>query len=141
MNARFDVTCRQYFWQNDRGLLRATAVTRESAHKVDSGEENSPAAPARIRTRNLSIASLALLPTSYPGSPGSAVVLQAKAPIVTRDGEIPSLAFKLHHSLPGIVKCKQLYISDPNFMSKAPGSLTFRWGTMVVVPRFPMTEL
>ena len=27
---------------------------------LDSGEENSPAAPARIRTRNLSIRSLAL---------------------------------------------------------------------------------
>ena len=27
----------------------------ESAHKVDSGEESSPAAPAGIRTRNLSI--------------------------------------------------------------------------------------
>ena len=40
----------------------------EQAHKVNSEEENSPATPARIRTRNLSIASLALLPTSYPGS-------------------------------------------------------------------------
>ena len=38
------------------------------AHKVNSGEENSPAAPAGIRTRNLSITSPALLPTSYPGS-------------------------------------------------------------------------
>ena len=40
----------------------------ESAHKVKSGEENSPAAPAGIRTRNLSITSSVLLPTSYPGS-------------------------------------------------------------------------
>ena len=39
--------------ESDRGLLRATAVTRgwngyrnkESAQKVDPGEENSPAAP------------------------------------------------------------------------------------------------
>ena len=76
------VTCLQYFWQNDRGLLRATAVTRgggtdiklDSAHKVNSGgkkansrEEISPAAPAGIRTRNFSITSPALLPTSYPG--------------------------------------------------------------------------
>ena len=30
---------------------------KESAHEVDSGEENSPAAPAGIRTRNLSITS------------------------------------------------------------------------------------
>ena len=44
------VTCHLHFWQNDQGLLRATAVTREwnrhrirvSTHKVDSGEENSP---------------------------------------------------------------------------------------------------
>ena len=68
------VTCHLYFWQNDRGLLRATAVTRESAHKVDSGEENSPAAPARIRTRNLLITSPELLPTSYPGSPSEIYV-------------------------------------------------------------------
>ena len=32
--------------------------------------KNSPAAPARIRTRNLSITSPALLPTSYPGGKG-----------------------------------------------------------------------
>ena len=63
-NACLMVTCRLHFLQNDRGLLRATAVTRggtdteeESAHKVDSGEENSPAAPAGIRTRNLLITS------------------------------------------------------------------------------------
>ena len=62
------VTRQLSFWQNDRGLLRATTVTRgwnvEPAHKVDSGEENSPTDPARIRTRDLSITSPALLPTS-----------------------------------------------------------------------------
>ena len=50
------VTCHLHFWQHDRDLLRATAVTRgveripksESAQKVDPGEENSPAAPAGI---------------------------------------------------------------------------------------------
>ena len=41
----------------------------ESADTVNSGEGNSPDDPARIRTRNLSITSPALLPTSYPGSP------------------------------------------------------------------------
>ena len=45
-----------------------TDTEEESAHKVNSGEENSPAAPAGIRTRNLWITSLALQPTSYPGS-------------------------------------------------------------------------
>ena len=60
------VTCHLHFWQNDRDLLRATAVTRgwipklESAQKVDPGEENSPAVPAGIRTRDLSITSPAL---------------------------------------------------------------------------------
>ena len=39
---------------------------KESAHKVDSGEENSPAAPAGIRTRNLSIASPALYLQAIP---------------------------------------------------------------------------
>ena len=42
---------------------------KKSAHKVDSGEENSPAALAGIRTRNLSITSLAFLPASYPDYP------------------------------------------------------------------------
>ena len=59
------VTCHLRFWQNGRGHLRATAVTRgvewipkeESAQKVDPGEENSPTAPAGIRTRDLSITS------------------------------------------------------------------------------------
>ena len=63
------VTCHLHFWQNDRDLLRATAVTRgwverlpkwESAQKVDPGEENSPAAPAGTRTRDFSITSPAL---------------------------------------------------------------------------------
>ena len=46
------VTCHPHFWQNDRGLLRATAIARgvtdteqESTQRVNSGEENSPAAP------------------------------------------------------------------------------------------------
>ena len=48
--ARLTVTCHLRFWQNDRGLLRVTAVTRgveripkqESAQKGDSGEEILP---------------------------------------------------------------------------------------------------
>ena len=67
MHVRLAVTCHVHFWQNDRDLLRATAVTRdgtdtekESAQKADPGEENSPAAPAGIRTRDLSIMSPAL---------------------------------------------------------------------------------
>ena len=61
------VTCHLYFWQNDRDLLRAIAIARrwngyrnESAQKVDSGEENSTAAPAGTRTRDFSIMSPAL---------------------------------------------------------------------------------
>ena len=61
------VTCHLHFWQNDRDLLRATAVTRgwngyrKSAQKVDPAEEKkSPAAPTGIRTRDLSITSPAL---------------------------------------------------------------------------------
>ena len=60
------VTCHLHFWQNDRDFLRATVVTRgwngyrnKSQHR-DPGEENSPAVPARIRTRDLSITSPAL---------------------------------------------------------------------------------
>ena len=57
-------------WQNEWDLLRATAVTQgwngyrnKSQHrklKVDPGEENSPAAPAGIQTRDILIMSLAL---------------------------------------------------------------------------------
>ena len=68
------VTCHLRFWQNDWDLLHATAETwgwtdteKESAHKVNSRKEKFPATPARIRTHNLSIMSLALLPTCYPG--------------------------------------------------------------------------
>ena len=42
--------------------------THNKSHKVHSGEVHFPVVPARIRTRNLSIKSLVLLPTSYPGS-------------------------------------------------------------------------
>ena len=70
------VTCHLHFCQNDRGLLPATAETRvgtdeelESAQKVNSREENSSAAPAGTRTRNLSVMTPALYQqaTSYPG--------------------------------------------------------------------------
>ena len=67
MHVCLAVTCHLHFWQNDRGLLRATAVTRgwngyrnKSAQKVDLGEENSPATPAEIRTHDLSITNPAL---------------------------------------------------------------------------------
>ena len=62
------VACHLHFWQNDRDLLRATAVTlgwnghrNKSQHrKADRGEENSLAAHAGTRTRDLSITSPAL---------------------------------------------------------------------------------
>ena len=54
-------------------LLRATAVTRgwnrhliESVHKFNFGDEYSPAGPATIRTRNLSIMSPALYQQAIP---------------------------------------------------------------------------
>ena len=67
MHAYLAVTCPLHIWQNDRGLLRATAGTRgwnayrnESAQEVDPGEENSTAVPAVIRTHDLLITSPAL---------------------------------------------------------------------------------
>ena len=69
MRAHVAVTCHLHFWQNDWGLLRATAVTRgggnvggggeevwlvgtdidsESVQKVNSGEEHSSASPAGV---------------------------------------------------------------------------------------------
>ena len=61
----FRVICHLTFWQNDRGLLHTTAVTRggtdtewvSNNNKMNTGEENSPATLAGIRTRNLSITS------------------------------------------------------------------------------------
>ena len=58
--ASLGVTCHLHFWQNDQSLYMPLW------YKVNSGEENFPTAPARIRTRNLSITSPALLQTSYP---------------------------------------------------------------------------
>ena len=68
MYACLGVSCHLHFWQNDRGLLRATAVILECnghrirvcTHTLNPGEENSPATPARVQTRNLSITSPAL---------------------------------------------------------------------------------
>ena len=68
MHVSLAVTCHLHFGQSDRDLLRATAVRRgwngyrnnKSAQKVAPGEENYPAAPAGIRTRDLSITSPAL---------------------------------------------------------------------------------
>ena len=58
------VTCHLHIRQNDRGLLGVIAVTwgwNGHRYKVNSAEKNSPAAPAGIRTRVLSIES----PASY----------------------------------------------------------------------------
>ena len=67
VGSRSSVICHVHFWHSCQFLLRATAVTRggtdtewESAHKVNSLEENSPAAAAGTRTRNFSITSPAL---------------------------------------------------------------------------------
>ena len=62
---RLTVTCHLHFWQNTRGLLRATAVTQGGAvteiirFSTESypGEENSPAAPARDRSCDVLITS------------------------------------------------------------------------------------
>ena len=77
MYACLGVTDHLHFWQSDRGLLRATVVTRglertqnESAQKVNSGEEHSPATPAGTRTHNRSVTSPTLLLTSYLSSWG-----------------------------------------------------------------------
>ncbi len=57
---------------------------KSQTHEVNSGEENSPAAPAGIRTRDLSITSLALLPTSNPGPNHVPVYEPAEAAVFLR---------------------------------------------------------
>ena len=64
---------------------------QETAHKVNSGEENSPAAPAGIRTRCLLITSPALLPTNHPGSRSTCTSYQrVKQDTVPFSSEMPS---------------------------------------------------
>ena len=68
MHVRLAATCHPHYWQNDRDLLRAAAVTREwngqrnkSQHKkLTMEKENYSAAPAGTRTRDLSMTSLSL---------------------------------------------------------------------------------
>ena len=76
MYACLGVTCNPVFWQNDGGSFTChcgdTGVERtpnKSQYKnVNSGDEkkNSPAAPAGIRTRNLSITSQVLYQQAIP---------------------------------------------------------------------------
>ena len=67
-------------WQHGGGM----DTEYVSAEKVNSGEENSPAAPAGIRTRKLSTTSPALLPWSYPGSP----IIVVAYPLTVLDTEL-----------------------------------------------------
>ena len=68
------VTCHLHFWQNDRALLRATAVTRgwngyrnKSQHRQWTLETKIlRAAPAGTQTLDLSITSPALKPLNRP---------------------------------------------------------------------------
>jgi len=65
MHVFLAVICQLHFWQNARDLLHAKhsrggrTDTEIKAQTVDPGEENSPSAPARNRTRDLSVTSLA----------------------------------------------------------------------------------
>ena len=52
-----------------------TDTEKESARKVNSGEENSPAAPARIRTRKLLIMSPVLYQKAIPAPHGTGLLL------------------------------------------------------------------
>ena len=61
-------------------------TNKESAHRVNSGEENSPAAPARIQTHNLSTTSMALLPTSYPRSQDLYLMFDIQSTMVSHRG-------------------------------------------------------
>ena len=67
VHVSFVVTCLQPFWQNDRDLLRATAVTQgwnrhqnKRLHRKLAQEKNSPATATGTQTQNLLIMSLAL---------------------------------------------------------------------------------
>ena len=83
VHACLAVTCLLHFWQNDRDLLRATGVT-VSAQKVDPGEENSAAAPAGIRTRDLTLTTqsgaLTTEPSLIPKRPLNVSCFGARCP-------------------------------------------------------------
>ena len=69
VHVRLGITCHLHFWQNDRDLLCATAVTRGwngyRNKEVDPDGKASPAAPAGTRTHNLPITSISFY---YPAS-------------------------------------------------------------------------
>ena len=75
MYACSGITCHLHFWQNDRGLLCATAITQgwnrhqiraSTESDVNSGEENSPTAPPRTRACNLLITNPGLYQQDIP---------------------------------------------------------------------------
>ena len=75
MHVCLAVTCHQHFWQNDRDSLRATAVKlgwsghrskNRTAQKADPEKENSLAALAWTRARDLSITTLSLYHWAIP---------------------------------------------------------------------------
>ena len=77
VHACLAVTCHLRFWQNDRDLLYATAVTRGwnehrnmSQHrKLTMEKKILPPLLQGTRTQDLSITSPTLYPLSYPRSP------------------------------------------------------------------------
>ena len=76
MYAYLGVTGHLYFWQNDRGLLRVTAVTlgmertpNKSQHTKLTLEKKFLPGAGGIRTRNLSIKSTALYQQIIPAPP------------------------------------------------------------------------
>ena len=64
VHACLTVTCHLHFRQNDRGLLRATAITRGWSGYRNKSAQNFPAASAWTRTSDLLSASPALKPLS-----------------------------------------------------------------------------
>ena len=117
------VTCHLHVWQNDRGLLSATAVTRggtdteqKKAQKVNTEEESSPAAPAGNQTRNLSFTSPALCHQVTP------------APICLSVCLCICSQWKQMKSAPNIISCTGIYPSSHSsvrpsvFLSLHPSS-------------------
>ena len=67
MHAYLGVTCHLHFWLNDRGLLRATTVTRgETDTDQESAQKLTPDIPPGIRTHKLPIKGPALYEQAIP---------------------------------------------------------------------------
>ena len=143
MYASLGVTCHLYHLRNDRGLLRANVVTRGMERTPNKSqhtkltlerEKISPAAPAGIRTRNLSITSPGALTNKLSRLPGidwsrSSKDLQSTllslSPSLSSSTSLASASLSSRNqSVVGMVssfRCRRWWWRFPSFIARTIG--------------------